>query len=52
MHGTTNPKFIFLLPKNIFLATDLWRGKKIGVVLGERAVCILRTDSNQCSLSF
>lgn len=25
---------VFLLSKNIFLATDLWRGKKFGVIVG------------------
>ena len=43
---------IILLSKNIFLATDLWRGKKFGVTVREKGVCILRTDSNQTSLSF
>jgi hypothetical protein len=43
---------ILSLSKNIFLATDLCRDKKLGVIVGERGVCMLRTDSNQTSLSF
>jgi len=39
------PHPIFFLPKNSFLLAADWRGanKKIGVKVGERGVCILRT---------
>jgi hypothetical protein len=41
---------IIFSPKNFFLATGLKREiKKIGVRLGEKGVCVLRTGSNQSS---
>jgi hypothetical protein len=52
--GSKFPLPIFFLPKNSFFWLLNWReaNKKIGVRVGQRGVCILRTGSSQSSPSF